>query len=565
MALENQIYQVRELLGSKRQGMTITEIAHHLETNRSSALNILNLLQGSGEISMRTFGRAKVYTLSSKIPAARLLSLSSDLFLILDQELYIEDCNDPFVEFFQINKDDVIGSNLEYTAIPTLFTFDIIEAARLASSGKRQTFEAYAGPESDDRYFRVSCIPVQQGDFSTWVTIVMHDLTLHKAYQEELEEAIAARTAELRTSEERFSVLTELAPVGIFETDADGRYVYVNQKWCEITGLTLESAADDGWKMVVDPSERDYILDIWNEHIEEQIPLNLSVRIQDKTGTNMPVLVMAVPLYNSDKRFTGFLGTVIDIRDRVEAEEVLHNLISRLNSVLNMANDGIATFDSEGRFHSCNPAGCNIFGYSEHELSGQSAAIIFPPGDDFDSRVAEIDEELNRSGNYRGEQTIRKKDGTVRIIYISLSAFHSSDNVVGRIAIFRDITDKYKQEDEFRSVLDGLIDAVGVLNQDGIFLYANASAERYLTGDDAVLVVGKSLSDFFSPDDADILFSYYHDVIASGVPATRKFSITLNGTNYEFLNRAVPINFGPEKTPAVLSMSLDASLWKAGD
>lgn len=564
MTIENQINQVRELLGSKRQGMTITEIASHLETNRSSALNILNLLQGSGEITMRTFGRAKVYSLSSKIPAARLMSLSSDLFLILDQDLYIEDCNDPFAEFFQINRDKVIGSNLEYTGIPTQFSVDIIEAARLASSGKKQTFEAYAGTESEDRFFKISCIPVQQGDFSTLIAIVMHDLTLYRAYQEELEEAVAARTADLRASEERFSVLTELAPVGIFETDAEGMYVYVNQKWCEITGLTQEKAFEDGWKAVLEPSERDWIALLWKEHIQEQIPWNMTFRIVNNSGVSIPVMVMAVPLRDPEGDFTGFLGTVIDIRDRVEAEEVLHGLISRLYSVLNMANDGIATFDGKWQFHSCNPAGCSILGYSEHELSGQSAAIVYPSGDDFERLVNKVDEELKRSGNYRGEQTIRKKDGTLRIVDISLSAFESSNNVLGRIAIFRDITERYQHEIEFRSVLDGLVDAVGVLTHDGFFLYANASARRYLAGDESAAIVGKNLSDFFSPEDTKVLLSYYQEVLNSGVPAARKFSITISGTVYEFQNRAVPITFGPEKNPAVLSMSLDASLWETG-
>ena len=565
MTIENQITRVRELLIVKRQGMTITEIANHLETNRSSALNILNLLQGSGEITMRTFGRAKVYSLSSKIPAARLMSLSSDLFLILDQDLYIEDCNDPFADFFSLKKSEVLGTNLEFSTIPALFTVDIIEAARLASSGKKQTIEAYAGPESETRFFKISCIPVQQGDFSTLVAIVMHDLTLYKAYQEELEEAVAARTAELRASEERFSVLTELAPVGIFETDAEGRYVYVNQKWCEITGFTAKEALDEGWKEVLDPSERDWIIQLWNEHRAEQIPWNVTFRIVNNSGISIPVMVMAVPLRDPDEELSGFLGTVIDIRDRVEAEEVLYGLISRLYSVLNMANDGIATFDSEGQFHSCNPAGCTIFGYSEHELSGQSAAIIFPSGDDFDRLGNEVDEELKRSGNYRGEQTIRKKDGTLRIIDISLSAFESSNNVLGRIAIFRDITEKYQQEIEFRSVLDGLVDAVGVLTFDGVFLYANASARRYLTSDESVPIVGKNLSDFFIPKDTKALLSYYQEVLNSGVPAARKFSITISGNEYEFQNRAVPITFGPEKIPAVLSMSLDASLWETGE
>ena len=104
-----------------------------------------------------------------------------------------------------------------------------------------------------------------------------------------------------------------------------------------------------------------------------------------------------------------------------------------------------------------------------------------------------------------------------------------------------------------------------VLTYDGVFLYANASARRYLAGDDSVVIVGKNLSDFFSPEDTKVLLSYYQEVLNSGVAAARKFSITISGTEYEFQNRAVSITFGQEKIPAVLSMSLDASLWETGE
>ena len=42
-------------------------------------------------------------------------------------------------------------------------------------------------------------------------------------------------------------------PVGLFLTDEDGRCLYVNQPWCELSGLTWAQARDRGWDEAVHP------------------------------------------------------------------------------------------------------------------------------------------------------------------------------------------------------------------------------------------------------------------------------------------------------------------------
>ena len=46
----------------------------------------------------------------------------------------------------------------------------------------------------------------------------------------------------LRESEARFRILAEAAPVGIFQTDIHGDFIYVNEKWCEMAGFSPEEA-----------------------------------------------------------------------------------------------------------------------------------------------------------------------------------------------------------------------------------------------------------------------------------------------------------------------------------
>ena len=61
----------------------------------------------------------------------------------------------------------------------------------------------------------------------------------------------------LRESERRFQTLAISSPVGIFQTDAQGRTIYVNPQWCEIAGLPAEKALGDGWLRAVHPEDRE--------------------------------------------------------------------------------------------------------------------------------------------------------------------------------------------------------------------------------------------------------------------------------------------------------------------
>src|SRR5438552_1200123 len=52
-------------------------------------------------------------------------------------------------------------------------------------------------------------------------------------------------------------------PVGIFETDAAGGYLWVNRRWSEMTGLSLERATGRGWLAAVHPDDRARVETDW--------------------------------------------------------------------------------------------------------------------------------------------------------------------------------------------------------------------------------------------------------------------------------------------------------------
>ena len=141
-----------------------------------------------------------------------------------------------------------------------------------------------------------------------------------------LEEAIRAKTRELRESQGRYQTLAEMSPVGIFRTDPRGDCVYVNERWCGISGLTAIEALGRGWLRSVDPRDRERVAREWDKALKENTGFFSEYRFQRQDGTITWVLGQAAPEKGTNEETIGYVGAVTDItlQKKVERETLLH-------------------------------------------------------------------------------------------------------------------------------------------------------------------------------------------------------------------------------------------------
>jgi PAS domain S-box-containing protein len=66
---------------------------------------------------------------------------------------------------------------------------------------------------------------------------------------------LAAQAEAVRMSVAQLQALTDAAPIGIYQTDAEHRYVYTNPRWSEITGIPAELAVGRAWSSVIKPED----------------------------------------------------------------------------------------------------------------------------------------------------------------------------------------------------------------------------------------------------------------------------------------------------------------------
>jgi PAS domain S-box-containing protein len=136
--------------------------------------------------------------------------------------------------------------------------------------------------------------------------------SLHERLTAEIEERKRTE-ASLRASEERFWTLAQLSPVGIFQADAAGDFLYVNERWCDIAGLEQAEALGQGWARSMHPDDRDRVLNEWQEATEHALPFKAEYRFQRTDGGTSWVLGEAAVQRTDGGKVTGYIGTVTEL------------------------------------------------------------------------------------------------------------------------------------------------------------------------------------------------------------------------------------------------------------
>ncbi len=141
---------------------------------------------------------------------------------------------------------------------------------------------------------------------------------------DQMAEAVLQRDRALAASEAKSRALAELAPVGLFRTDAQGACIYVNEHWQQITGLDAAASSGEGWASALHPADRARVVAEWQAASAAGQTFSSEFRFLKPTGEVLWVLGRASAEIGPDGRVVGHVGTVTDITARKRAEELEH-------------------------------------------------------------------------------------------------------------------------------------------------------------------------------------------------------------------------------------------------
>ncbi len=140
----------------------------------------------------------------------------------------------------------------------------------------------------------------------------------------------------VRRSEERLRRITNAVPAIVWTSDARGLVTYFNERWTELTGLSLADSLGDGFVAAIHPDDRARTTDAWEASLRTGRPYENECRYVMADGSARWFLTRAEPLLAPDGAVEGWIGTSADIEDKRRLEASLREADRRKDEFLAM-------------------------------------------------------------------------------------------------------------------------------------------------------------------------------------------------------------------------------------
>jgi PAS domain S-box-containing protein len=116
----------------------------------------------------------------------------------------------------------------------------------------------------------------------------------------------------LHASENLYLTLSQAVPNFIWSCDARGQLDFVNSRWLEYAGMSVEELNAGGLEQVYHPEDFSWVMQQWNQCLQQQEPFEVECRYRRKDG---------------DGTFLGYIGSGMDISDRKRTEQAQQYLV----------------------------------------------------------------------------------------------------------------------------------------------------------------------------------------------------------------------------------------------
>lgn len=342
-------------------------------------------------------------------------------------------------------------------------------------------FEKMAGKlaKTKSRIWESVCLRKNGSTFPVEVSIKL--VELDKNYVIAVVRDITARkqaTEALKRSEQRYRDIFNNAPVGIYQSTMEGRFITVNDQLVRILGygsvdelMQTDMARD----IYFDRGERDHLIARFEPG---SLTRNIEVRWKKKDGTPLWIGLSAHAIKDSTNKTLFFEGFVQDITRRRLAEDETKEERKLLRTLIDNLPYAIYVKDQQCRKVVANLSDVeNIGCQNEAEALGKTDMELFEGetglrGYADDKKVIETGlPVINR------EEVFWDKNGFQRWLLTSkVPLFDGQGKVTGLVGIGRDITYRKKAEEQIQQLTQSVEQSpssIMITDVDGVIEYVN--------------------------------------------------------------------------------------------
>jgi PAS domain S-box-containing protein len=307
--------------------------------------------------------------------------------------------------------------------------------------------------------------------------------------------------AQMKETVQKLQTIYQNAVEGITYVDAEENIVFANKAFADMVGYEQDQLAGMNLRKTVD-DENWAKIERETERRRQGESSRYEAELRRRDGTVRNVLISGAPLLDSNGRFVGTSGIVLDITEQKKTREDIEQSEKRFKGIFESVDDGLVYLDASGRIIEVNRKAVEIFGGSKEELLGKRftkiGVLSLKEVPTFTKRFIDI---------LRGKEafldvTIKNKKGQA----IPLECSASVSKAYGKTTIAvvaRDMTEHRERErllreseEKYRGLFENARDVIVLFDLKGNVISVNKAAEKY--GFNKSEILGKNMLKFVS-------------------------------------------------------------------
>jgi PAS domain S-box-containing protein len=487
--------RIKEVLEKHPEGLSITDLVRSVKVNRNTAGRYLENLLLSGQVEMRRFGMAKMYTLTKRMPVSSFLSLSSELVMQLNSSQRVIYANDPLLAFLGAPAKDLFGKNIEFTSFPIVFEDifpELLDRFRKGLNGEE--WHGELSRPVREKFFFCRITPTVSDEGTKGVSVLLEDISNRKRDE-----------VRIRKSEAWLRSIFMASPVGIGVVS--GRvFLEVNDRFCQMTGYSPSELVGKSVRVLY-PSQEDF--NMVGEQVYNQVQRcgtgSVETRWRKKDGGIIDILLNLTPL-DPAHMSGGITFTALDITERKQAEQALRESENRYRTLAETSRDLIFLIGRDDRVEYVNSFAAAILGLSADEIIGKKRSSFFT-GEPGKHQAQEL-HRVFETGTAGNSERAMEIFGTLHWFdHYLMPITDAQGTVTSVLGVSRDITDRkladeqrLQREQQYRFISDNSLDIINRQTPDCICTYVSPAITPRL-GYSEEEVLGKSVLAMVHPDD----------------------------------------------------------------
>jgi PAS domain S-box-containing protein len=258
--------------------------------------------------------------------------------------------------------------------------------------------------------------------------------------------------------DDAFEQFLEAIPDGIVIAREDGRIVFVSRQTLSLSGYSRDELVGMSVEELVPAGLRSghvrHRSTYQSRPATRPMGTHLAIRFRRRDGSEFPADIALSPMMT--ERGQLFVASVRDITERKLAEAELLHAQERFRLLVEGVSDyAIFMLDPEGHVSSWNPGAERIKGYTSEEIVGRHFSVFYSPDDLAAGRPDRELAEATAKGRYEDEGWRVRRDGSRFWASVVVTALYDpTGRVRGFAKIVRDITERKRQDDRLRALLE---------------------------------------------------------------------------------------------------------------